>query len=115
MLWILTVRFCRKTLSPCIVISLTLQFEKTHNADDAADNRKKQLAGVPDGNAIGSWKNSQRRDPNTPDVGTAPNVIPGNQAARWIYASRNAQHHTTHGLPGSHSSSEFTVPYQRDR
>ena len=76
--------------------------EKPDHDADATENRKKQLAGVPDGNNKDSWKPSQRRDPNTPDVGilsTPPaatdTFIGGNQAARWIYASRNAQHHQT--------------------
>ena len=65
--------------------------EKPDHDANATENRKKQLAGVPSGNDKGSWKASQRRDPNTPaGVG-----VSGAQAARWIYASRSEQHYTT--------------------
>ena len=61
-----------------------------HDAN-ATENRKKQLAGVPSGNAKGSWIASKRRDPNTPNG----QGVTGAQAARWIYASRDEQHYTT--------------------
>ena len=36
--------------------------EKTHNADDAVDNRKKQLKDFPNGNVLGSWAASNTSD-----------------------------------------------------
>ena len=65
--------------------------EKPDHDANATENRKKQLAGVPGGNGKGSWKASQRRDPNTP----AGAEVTGAQAARWIYATRGGKHYTT--------------------
>ena len=39
-----------------------VKVEKTHNASDTADNRKKQLDGFPNGNALGSWAASNAVD-----------------------------------------------------
>ena len=50
--------------------------EKIHDANNATENRKKQLDGFPSGNASGSWKASQRRS----------------QYNRWIYDSKRRKH-----------------------
>ena len=65
--------------------------EKPDHDADATENRKKQLAGVPSGNDKSKWMASKRRDPNTVDPDGTKNPV----AARWVYATRNAKHHTT--------------------
>ena len=69
--------------------------EKTHNANDAADNRKKQLDGFPGGNAKGSWKASQRRSTYN----------------RWIYDSKRAKHFKSQPIlsPSSVAGTPFRI------
>ena len=83
-------------ITPINVISMYrninyAQVEKV-KADGTADpDRAGQLGGTKNGNAEGVWKVSVRRDPATP----AGAGISGDQAARWIYASRGRQPYTT--------------------
>ena len=83
-------------ITPINVISMYrninyAQVEKV-KADGTADpDRAGQLGGTKDGNTRGEWKVSVRRDSNTP----AGAGISGDQAARWIYASRGRQPYTT--------------------
>ena len=84
------------------------QVEKV-KADGTPDpDRAKQLEGIPSGNDIGSWAESQRPDPETRDAAGALDP----EAARWIYATRNRKHHPT--PPGlitatTYNSSPFRI------
>ena len=73
-------------LAPSRIISMYRkinypQVEKV-KADGAPDpDRKKQLEGIPGGNAVGSWDNSVRRSTH-----------------RWILSTQGEKHHTTIGV-----------------
>ena len=83
-------------ITPINVISMYrninyAQVEKVKVDGTADPDRAGQLGGTKDGNARGEWEVSVRRDSNTP----AGAGISGDQAARWIYASRGRQPYTT--------------------
>ena len=74
------------TITPINIISMyrNINYDKVEKvkADGTADpNRDEQLKGIPGGNVIGSWKNSELRSTN-----------------RWIYSTPGAKHHKRVGI-----------------
>ena len=74
------------TITPINIISMyrNINYDKVEKvkADGTADpNRDEQLKGIPGGNVIGSWKNSELRSEN-----------------RWIYSTPGAKHHKRVGI-----------------
>ena len=87
------------TITPINIISMyrKIDYDKVEKVKDNGDpdpSREEQLKGIPGGNAIGSWANSEIRSTN-----------------RWIYSTPGERHHTRVGLltPSSVAGTPFRI------